>query len=362
MTGGARHRTTLASGPLTRPLAGLLAGLLAGVLVGAPAASAQTAIPVLCYHGFDEPSGPSMGRLTESFDRFEAMLRFLAEHGFQTVFPDEVAAGTVPERSVIITFDDGRPEQVRAAEMLERYGFRGIFFVIPARLEEEHPHHLSGADVARLARAGHRVAPHGHGHRSMVASGREVAASLTRSPATLLERAGPDHPISDFAFPFGHYGDEIAHALAGRYPFLHTVNPGYWDGQSSLIPRMLVARDAPLEFYTDYLMAAPEYRPVARLLSADGGAGGTAVFRVDGADIPGDARLLVISDDRDGRMYAAHPVGDHMRRDGDHLVIDIRAHIQRYYPADREVISFALITRGPAGTRYLSPGYQRWIR
>jgi hypothetical protein len=79
-------------------------------------------------------------------------------------------------------------------------------------------------------------------------------------------------------------------------------------------------------------MAAPEYRPVARLLSADGGAGGTAVFRVDGADIPGDARLLVISDDRDGRMYAAHPVGDHMRRDGDRLVIDIRAHIQRYYP------------------------------
>jgi peptidoglycan/xylan/chitin deacetylase (PgdA/CDA1 family) len=337
----------------------LLFAVLAAVT--ATTASAQ-AVPVLCYHGFDEQSGPSMGRLTESFHRFEAMLRFLSEHGFRTVFPDEVAGGAVPERSIIITFDDGRPEQARAASLLEQYGFRGIFFVIPARLEEEHPNHLSSADVARLARAGHRVAPHGHSHRSMVSSGREVAASLTRSPAVLLERAGPGHPIADFAFPFGHYGDEIADALTGRYPFLHTVNPGYWDGRSSRVPRMLVARDTPLEFYTEYVMSAADYQPVARLISADGGAGPTATFAVETASIPDDARLLVISDDRDGRMYAAHPLGDHMRLEGNHLVVDIRAHLQRYYPPEREVLSFALVTRSAAGTRYLSPGYLRWTR
>jgi peptidoglycan/xylan/chitin deacetylase (PgdA/CDA1 family) len=346
-----------------RVLTGGLAALLTVALSTTTAASAYAqGIPVLCYHGFDEQSGASMGRLTESFDRFETMLRFMAEHGFRTLFPDEVAAGDLPERSVIITFDDGRAEQARAAALLERYGFRGIFFVIPARLEEGHPDHLSSDDVARLARAGHRVAPHGHAHRSMVASGREVAASLTRSPDILLARAGPDHPLSDFAFPFGHYGDEIADALADRYPFLHTVNPGYWDGQAPLVPRMLVARDIPLEFYTEYLLSAPDYQPMARLFSPDGGAGPTATFRVDTAQLPRDVRLLVISEDRHGRMYSAHDLGEHMRPDGDQLVVDIRAHLRRHYPADREVVSFALVTRRAEGTRYLSPGYLRWIR
>lgn len=344
--------------PVMRRTAGLL---LAALLATAGGAAAQQSIPVLCYHGFVEAGEPIRGQLTESLDRFEAMLRFLVDEGFETVFPEEVAAGAAPERAVVITFDDGRREQLRAAELLEAYGFRGIFFVIPARLEDERPDYLSREDVARLAAAGHRVAPHGFAHRNMIASGRETAQSMGQSVKVVSSVAGADHPVADFAFPFGHYDDAIAAALSHRYPFLHTVNPGYWDGVSTMVPRMLIARDVPLEFYTDYIASAAQNAPAGRLLSVDGAAGGTAEFRLEGDAVPPDLRMLVISPDRDGRMYAAHRLEENAWIEGDRLVVDVRAHLERHYPEERDVVGYALVTRDARGTRFLTPGYLQWL-
>lgn len=350
--GGSRFRAT---GGVVTVTAAALALLLSG------AAAAQVAIPVLCYHGFTGEDDDRGGQLDERYERYEEMLSFLAENGFRTIFPDEVGDGPVPERAVIITFDDGRREQLRAAEMLERHGFRGLFFVVPQRLEVGHEHHLTSDDAARLARAGHRVAAHGYAHRNLVTSGRETAASLARSPRLLAAHVGADHPMSDFAFPFGHYGREIVEALRERYPFLHTVNPGYWDGVATLVPRLLVARDIPLEFYTDYLLGAATQRAEARLLTVDGGTGERLEFELAGPGMPADLRMLVIAADRDGRMYADHPLDENAWRDGGRLVVDLRAHLERYYPPDRTVISYALVTPGDRGLRYLTTGYLHWL-
>src|SRR5688572_5026597 len=88
-------------------------------------------IPVLAWHGFAEEAGRAPGSLTESFRGFEEMLDFLSREGFRSVFPSDVRRGGGAGRQVILTFDDGPREQLRAAEMLERHGFRGIFCVIP---------------------------------------------------------------------------------------------------------------------------------------------------------------------------------------------------------------------------------------
>lgn len=332
------------------------------IVGGAPAVgAAHPAIPVLCYHGFADGNHPDAGRLTESYERFEAMLRFLAENGFRSVLPDEVRAGRVPERAVILTFDDGVRDQLRAAEMMERYGFRGVFFVIPARLESGDERYMTPEEARRLARAGHRVAPHGYAHRSLPGSGDETAASLVRSRPLLHETVGPEHPIQDFAFPFGHYGDAIVDAMSPGFRFLHTVNPGYWDGVSPLIPRMLLASDVPLEFYQRYLLEAEDYRPVARLIGPDGGTGDRIEFEISGRAPAGDWAMMAISADRSGRLYAIHPLGESARLSGDTLKLDLRRHMERHYPPDRRAISFALVLRAGDRTRYLTPGYLFWI-
>lgn len=339
----------------------LVALLALALVLSAGGAAAQLAVPVLCYHGFTEHADSARG-LTEPYARFEEMMRFLARRGFRSAFPDEIARGTAdPKRSVVITFDDGPREQLRAAEIMERHGFRGIFFVIPAGSPRSAHLRMTPADLARLVRAGHRVAPHGYRHQSLVLSGAETAASVARSDSVLRAQLPPGHPIPDFAFPFGHYGEEIAQAVGERYRYLHTVNPGYWDGRAPLIPRMLLASDLPLEFFQRYVTGGRSYRPWVSLIGPDGQMGDTVRFHLPRRLPRGELAVLAISADAAGTMYNVHPLAENAAVAGDTLVVNLRGHLKRYFPANRRVLSYALVMRTARGVRYLSPGYTQWF-
>jgi peptidoglycan/xylan/chitin deacetylase (PgdA/CDA1 family) len=318
-------------------------------------------IPVLAWHGFAEAPGPAEGNLTESWARYDETLRFLAERGFRSVFPERARLpGAGGGRQVILTFDDGRKEQLRAAEMLERHGFRGIFFVIPSRTRpDSDPQFLDSGDVRRLVRAGHRVSAHGYEHRSLPTAGTEVAGSLVRSPHA-MDAHDADARL-DFAFPFGHYTPEIAQAVGGRYRHLHTVNPGYWDGRSALLPRMLIMNDVQLSVFTEYLLGADVYAPSLRPVSPDGAVAGTAVFIAQGP-VPADVEVFAVSADAQRRSYVGHPPGENLRVAGDTVMVDLAAHMGRHHGPARGVISYAIVSRQCGAMRYLSPGVMHWIR
>ncbi|HEX6371082.1 MAG TPA: polysaccharide deacetylase family protein [Longimicrobium sp.] len=316
-------------------------------------------IPVLAWHNFKDQVTPQDGTLTESFAAFEEMIVFLAENGFRSVFPEEVRLGADgAARQVILTFDDGTRGQLRAAEILERHGFRGIFFVIPTRTAGGDPRFLNADDLERLARAGHRVAAHGYEHRSLPGSGTEVAASLVRSTRLLGQGAQPTARY-DFAFPFGHYTAEIAEAVAGGYRYLHTVNPGYWDGRTALLPRMLIMSGVDPALFRRYVLAGERYRPTLEPLTPDGAVAGRIAFRAHGP-VPDALELFAITADAAGRSYVSQPLGDLARVAGDTVWVDLAGYMARHYPPGRAVISYALVTREDGEMRYASPGLLNW--
>lgn len=331
---------------------------------GAPPAASQAlpdsaagGIPVLAWHSFTDRPTAEDGSLTESYARFEAVLAFLKREGFRAVFPEQARAGA--GRQVVLTFDDGPKESLRAAALLERHGFRGIFFVIPARTREDSENHLTPDDVRRLARAGHRVAAHGYEHRSMASSGDEVTASVERSRRELGETTAT---ALDFAFPFGHYTPEVAAAVGARFRFLHTVNPGYWDGRSPLLPRMLIMSGVDPVLYREYVLGGARYRPRLEPLTPDGAVTGRVAFRVRGGPLPAGVELFSVSADAGGRSYVGHPLGTSLEVRGDTAWVDLAAHMGRFYAPERSAIGYALVTRDPGGIRYLSPGIHHWLR
>jgi peptidoglycan/xylan/chitin deacetylase (PgdA/CDA1 family) len=341
----------------------LLALLLAAGCATAPPPSAPrvrpTAVPVLTWHNLKDRLAEGDGSMTESYAGFESMLRFLRENGFRSVFPE--AAGTSGGRPVILTFDDGHRESaLGAAALLERYGFRGIFFVIPNRTRPEPGSFLSAGDVVRLARAGHRVAPHGYDHRSMASSVTEVAATLARSARMTGESART--PPLDFAFPFGHYLPEVAEAVGQRFRYLHTVNPGYWDGRSALLPRMLIMPAVDPALFRAYVLGAADYRPFLEPLFANGAVAETISFTARGAPVPDSIQIFAISADAEGRSYTIRPLGENLRIHGDTVTVSLSAHVRRHHGPDRDAISYALVTRRGGHLRYLTPGVLNWIR
>jgi peptidoglycan/xylan/chitin deacetylase (PgdA/CDA1 family) len=317
-------------------------------------------IPVLAWHGFKDQVTADDGTLTESYAAFEAMIVFLAENGFRSAFPEEVRLGADGgAREVILTFDDGTRGQLRAAEIMERHGFRGIFFIIPTRTGRGDDRFMNADDLERLARAGHRVAAHGYEHRSLPGSGIEVAASLVRSTGMLGERAQPTAK-HDFAFPFGHYTDDVAQALAGGYRYLHTVNPGYWDGRSALLPRMLIMSGVDPALFREYVLAGARYQPTLEPLTPDGAVAGRIAFRAHGP-VPDGLELFAITADAAGRSYVSNPLGELAQVAGDTVWVDLAGYMARHYPPGRAVISYALVTRQDGEMRYASPGLLNWI-
>ncbi len=93
---------------MRRALSFLLCALLLLPICGCNALP-EHALPVLMYHSV-VPDGQPAGEqddlaVTES--RFREDMRWLADHGYSFVLPRELAAGEIPEKPVMVTFDDG---------------------------------------------------------------------------------------------------------------------------------------------------------------------------------------------------------------------------------------------------------------
>ncbi|MGH7596493.1 MAG: polysaccharide deacetylase family protein [bacterium] len=92
----------------------------------------QNEIPVFTFHSVEPNS-------------FEAKLAFLARNGYRTLSGEEFRAAVagerdIPERSVLLTFDDGTATLWTVAfPLLRKYGFRAVSFIIPGCIPEQAP-------------------------------------------------------------------------------------------------------------------------------------------------------------------------------------------------------------------------------
>ena len=96
-------------------------------------ASYTAQVPVLMYHSIaEEGNGGTVIRR----DLFQAHMAALHEAGYTAIFPEDLEAyvrrGTeLPEKPVVITFDDGyRDNYLYAYPVLRQYGLKGTIFVI----------------------------------------------------------------------------------------------------------------------------------------------------------------------------------------------------------------------------------------
>ncbi len=319
-------------------------------------------IPVLCYHGFQDTIDTTRGRLTETYSRFERLLKFLSNNGYSTIFPDEINdTNRIHNKVVVITFDDGVKSQMRAARLMEKYGFRGLFFVVPDWLKRGDDNFFSDTDIKDLQKAGHRIAPHGFSHRSMVDDEDEYYFSMSKSSEYLQKILGEEYMIHDFAFPYGHYNFNINKNLANKYRFLHTVNPGYWNGRSTLIPRMLITSDKAMNYYKEYILSANEFNPTIKLITKDGIITNFVEFTAPLDFQTMEIELLTVSPDVHGYTYRSYPIGDNLDREKEVWTIDLKSHIRTFYAPGRRVLSYAIVHRQNDSIDYLSNGYLHWL-
>lgn len=136
--------------PRNSPLGRLIFGL-AKIFSAEKAARIVTArppdylnVPILLYHYIEDNQDERDFLRTSLATRpyfFDLQMRYLSGHGYQTVSLSdlrEALAGRVqlPEKSVILTFDDGfRDHYENAFPILRKYGLKAIVFMIAQHLD-----------------------------------------------------------------------------------------------------------------------------------------------------------------------------------------------------------------------------------
>lgn len=175
-------------------------------------------IPVLCYHKISDNAKP--GDYSISTQRFKEHIRLLADSGYHAIVPDQLynflrSGGPLPTRPVMITFDDSHIEHYTiAAPVLERYGFRGVFFIMSVTIGK--PGYLSKDEIRSLSDRGHVIGLHTWDHQLVrILDEKGWDTQVTKPKAQLESITGK--PVVYFAYPSGVWNENAIIELKRRY-------------------------------------------------------------------------------------------------------------------------------------------------
>lgn len=142
--------------------------------------SSPAAVPVLMYHHVS----PTPGLVTVSPGHFRQHMAGLAEAGYRSIGCDDLeaylAGRPLPEKSVLITFDDGYLDNyIHAWPVLREFGLKAVIFLVTGWAADGPPRPLATA------------AAHSHSEcKARIAAGRADDVILRWSEARAMVESG----------------------------------------------------------------------------------------------------------------------------------------------------------------------------
>ncbi len=206
------------AGQVTRAQAAKIVALLAGLELRPlsremPAVPGNRTLYILMYHSVAD-DGTDCGAWTTTVRQFRADLQWLTDHGYTTVLPSELTGDTsLPEKTVMLTFDDGYADTYRNAyPLLREFGAKAVILPIVERVEDEKPGFLTWDMCREMGKSGliefgtHTYDLHAAGIGRLEGETRReyearVFPDLLRSKALLEERLGQE--VRVLAYPHG---------------------------------------------------------------------------------------------------------------------------------------------------------------
>lgn len=175
-------------------------------------------IPVLCYHNIDTAQDKE-DIYHISAAHFEQQVKALHDSGYHAILPDELydhfkKGLSLPEKAVMFTFDDTHSTHFTvAAPVLEKYGFRGTFFIMTVCIGKKH--YLTAQQISVLSRRGHTIGCHSYDHLPVASlTGEQWNEQLDKPLKKLTIITGT--AVWYYAYPFGTWNDQAITALKKR--------------------------------------------------------------------------------------------------------------------------------------------------
>jgi len=160
-------------------------------------------VPILLYHHILNHEAENMYTVTVT--DFRKQMNYLIENGFTSITTRELVnaileGGNLPQKPVIITFDDGNENiYLHAFPIMEEFGLTGTLYLISNRLTASG--FLSVEMLNEMILEGWEVGSHGNTHVDLVAQPDTLRTEIGDSKKKLEELLLTE--ITSFAYPFG---------------------------------------------------------------------------------------------------------------------------------------------------------------
>lgn len=191
-------------------------------------------IPILMYHHVSDKIDKSdqwAAGLTVTSQDFEQQIKYIAENGFNTISLFDLYKALnegkpLPQKAVILTFDDGYSDNYNAFQILKKYHKTGAFFIITSLIDAQN--YLSSAQLKEMSDAGMEIESHTESHLDL--TGADVAR-LTVEAALSKKKLEKIIQKSVYftAYPLGLYNQRAISVFKSQgYLLALTTYPGRW--------------------------------------------------------------------------------------------------------------------------------------
>ncbi len=192
----------------------------------------QVRVPIIMYHHIrdgEAADDKTMQDLSCNNYEFRNHLYFLKEQGYRTItfwdlFEHFANDKTLPEKPVIITFDDGYADNWAAYQELLKNGQKGVFYVVLRTIGDTK--HLSAAQLQAMIKHGMEIGSHTIEHLDLTRLRREqIERQIFQSKEMLEVLLG--RPVISFCYPEGKYNWKVLEVIKrSTYWFARSTKQG----------------------------------------------------------------------------------------------------------------------------------------
>lgn len=199
---------------------------------GVPLINDNRGVPVICYHSItDDPK--IKNPIVIYKEKLREHLQALKDNGYTTLtmaqlndylFKDK----PIPEKSVVITFDDGyKDNYVNAFPILKELNINATIFVIQSYVNQDP--YLTADEIKEMSSYGIDIESHTVSHRRLSELSYEDQLKELKDSKEKLEKL-INKPIISIAYPEGKYNEDTKKAFSEvGYSMGFTTERGYAD-------------------------------------------------------------------------------------------------------------------------------------
>ena len=220
-------------------------------------------IPVLMYHALEDEAHPAGAKdageqlYVLPVHQFRKQMECLQREGYRTFLLDELLAPSeLPEKAVVLTFDDGHESDFTLAlPILLEYGFKAEFYITTGWIGT--PYFLNEEQIQGLHKAGMGIGSHGVTHSffdDLDVKG--VERELFESRDRLSKIIGES--VNSFSAPGGRLHKTVENrAISRGYKTICTSVPGYIVNGCSFykVPRVPICANTKFETFVSLVSA-----------------------------------------------------------------------------------------------------------